>query len=110
MTSYNLINAVHTSELKDLTTDILRSEWGFDGIIMTDWVTGQGVLSKEAKYPEPHAGRVAAAGNNLFMPGAKRDYDEVLDALKTGVLSRKQLEISASYVYSMCCRLVKKDA
>jgi len=110
MTSYNLINTVHTSELKDLTTDILRCEWGFDGIVMTDWVTGQGVLSKEAKYPEPHAGKVAAAGNNLFMPGAKRDYEEVLDALKTGILSRKQLEISASYVYSMCCRLVKKDA
>lgn len=110
MTSYNLINAVHTSELKDLTTDILRCEWGFDGIVMTDWVTGQGVLSKEAKYPEPHAGKVAAAGNNVFMPGAERDYKEVLEALKTGILSRKELEISASYVYSMCCRLVKKDA
>lgn len=110
MTSYNLINAVHTSESKDLTTDILRCEWGFDGIVMTDWVTGQGVLSKEAKHPEPHAGRVAAAGNNLFMPGAKRDYEEVLDALKTGILSRKELEISASYVYSMCCRLVNRDA
>jgi len=109
MTSYNLINGVHTSQLKDLTTDILRCEWGFDGIIMTDWVTGQGVLSKEAKYPEPHAGKVAVAGNNLFMPGAKRDYEEVLDALKTGILSRKQLEISATYVYDMCCRLVKKN-
>jgi len=110
MTSYNLINGVHTSELKELTTDILRCEWGFEGIIMTDWVTGQGILSKEAKHAEPHAGRVAAAGNNLFMPGAKRDYEEVLDALNTGALSRKQLEISASYVYSMCCRLVNKDA
>ena len=77
---------------------------------MTDWVTGQGILSKEAKHAEPHAGRVAAAGNNLFMPGAKSDYEEVLDAVNTGALSRKQLEISASYVYSMCCRLVNKDA
>ena len=38
-----------------------------------------------------------------------RDYEEVLDALKTGILSRKQLEISASYVYDMCCRLVNKN-
>lgn len=37
MTSYGLLNGVHTSSLYDLTTTILREEWGFDGIVMTDW-------------------------------------------------------------------------
>ena len=108
MTSYNLINGVHTSDLKDLTEDILRCEWGYEGLVMTDWVTGQGVLSKEAKYAPPHAGKAAAAGNDLFMPGAKRDYAEILEALQNGILSRKQLEISATRVYNMSRCLVEK--
>ena len=37
MTSYGLLNGIHTSSLYDLTTTILREEWGFDGIVMTDW-------------------------------------------------------------------------
>lgn len=109
MTSYNLINGVHTSDLKDLTENILRCEWGYEGLVMTDWVTGQGVLSKEAKYAPPHAGKAAAAGNDLFMPGAKRDYAEILEALQNGILSRKQLEISATRVYNMSRCLVEKQ-
>lgn len=107
MTSYNLINGVHTSELRDLTEDILRCEWEYQGLVMTDWVTGQGILTKDAKYAPPHAGKVAAAGNDFFMPGSKKDYKEVSEALKNGLLSRKQLEISASRVYNMSRRLTK---
>jgi len=112
MTSYNLINGVHTSELVDLTEDILRCEWGYQGLVMTDWVTGQGILTKNAKYAPPHAGKVAAAGNDFFMPGSKKDYKQVTEAVKKGVLSRKQLEISASRVYNMSRYLtnVKKNS
>ena len=109
MTSYNLINGVHTSDLKDLTEDILRCEWGYEGLVMTDWVTGQGMISKVAKYAPPHAGKAAAAGNDLFMPGAKRDYKEIEEALQTGIVSRKQLEISATRVYNMSRCLVEKQ-
>jgi len=108
MTSYNLINGVHTSELHDLTEKILRCEWDYQGLVMTDWVTGQGILTKDAKYAPPHAGKVAAAGNDFFMPGSKKDYKEVLEALEEGILSRKQLEISASRVYNMSRCLTKR--
>lgn len=105
MTSYNLLNGVHTSEHKGITEDILRQEYGYQGIVMTDWVTGGGMMTKNANYPEPNAGKVAAAGGDLFMPGCKKDYQEVLDALKDGTLSRKQLEVNASRVYRMAKRL-----
>lgn len=105
MTSYNLLNGIHTSEHRGLTEDILRSEYGYKGIVMTDWVTGGGMMTKGAKYKEPNAGKVAAAGGDLFMPGCSQDYREVVEALKDGTLSRKQLEINASRVYRMAKKL-----
>lgn len=107
MTSYNLLNGVHTSEHRGITEDILRCEWGYEGIVMTDWVTGGGMLTKGARYAPPHAGKVAAAGGDLFMPGSEKDYKEVLEALGNGTLSREQLEINASRVYRMGKGLVK---
>ena len=106
MTSYNLLNGVHTSERRDLTEDILRREFGFEGIVMTDWVIAV-MNAKKGKYAAPDAGKVAAAGSDLFMPGSMKDYKEVLNGLKTGVLTRRQLEISASRMYRMIRRLVK---
>lgn len=44
MTSYNLLNGLHTANHKELLTDILRSEWGFDGLVMTDWAPPAGEI------------------------------------------------------------------
>lgn len=102
MTSYNLINGVHVSESRALCTDFLRKECGFDGLVMTDWVTAVDVFSKNAKYPAPTGDRVAMAGNDLFMPGSSREYHQILDGLKNGTVTRKQLEINASRVLKVC--------
>ena len=107
MTSYNLLNGVHTSERRDLTEDILRCEWGYEGIVMTDWVISA-MLSSKQKYPSPNAGKVAAAGGDVFMPGCQKDYEEVVAALQDGTLTREQLEINASRIYRMAQKLVKK--
>ncbi|MBQ6468891.1 MAG: glycoside hydrolase family 3 C-terminal domain-containing protein [Lachnospiraceae bacterium] len=104
MTSYNLLNGVHTSERGDLIGDILRSEFGFDGIVMTDWIVSV-MGNKKAKYDSPHADAIAAAGGDLVMPGYKRDYDEICDALFEGTLSRRQLAINASRVYRTAMKL-----
>ena len=98
MTSYNLLNGVHTSERRDLTEDYLRSECGYQGIVMTDWLTAGGFLTKNAKYPAPKASMIAAAGGDLVMPGGSGDYKDILAGLKAGVLSRTQLEINATRV------------
>ena len=105
MTSYNLLNGVHTSERRDLTSDILRGEWGFRGIVMTDWVVGMGSSKDKEAHPVPEAWKVAAAGGDLFMPGGKPDYKNVLAALKDGRLSRKQLEENAARVLRLAEKL-----
>lgn len=98
MTSYNLLNGVHTSERRDLTEDYLRSECGYRGIVMTDWLVGGDYLSKNPKYPAPAASGIAAAGGDLVMPGGSGDYKDILAALKSGKLKREQLEINATRV------------
>ena len=109
MTSYNLINGEHTSESYALTTSLLRKEWGYKGVVMTDWVIGGAFLSRNAKYPEPDAGKVAKAGCSLFMPGSKKNYEEVLNGLNKGIVSRKQLMINATYLYRTIQKLRNKE-
>ena len=98
MTSYNLLNGVHTSERRDLTEGFLRSECGYQGIVMTDWLVGGDHLSRNPKYPAPTASGIAVSGGDLVMPGGNGDYKDILAALKNGKLERKQLEINATRV------------
>ena len=100
MTSYNLLNGTHTSEHKGLVEDILRSEFGFEGIVMTDWVMDI-MTSAQSAYRNALADEVAKAGGELFMPGTKKDYHRVLQALKNGELKRERLEINASRLLRM---------
>ena len=103
MTSYNLVNGDHTAQRRDLVDDILRREFGFEGIVMTDWVTAF-TGSKDDVYPAVKPNRVAAAGGDLFMPGSQADYDDILKALRSGTLTREQLLINASRL----CRLAQE--
>jgi beta-glucosidase len=75
MTSYNKINSVHTANSRDLCTVAAREEWGFQGLIMTDWTTTnfEGGSS---------AAKCVAAGNDLTMPGLESDIREIIGAVK----------------------------
>lgn len=106
MTSYNLLNGVHTSERRDLAEDILRCEWNYEGIVMTDWVISM-FSAGDVKYAEPHAGKVAAAGGDLFMPGSEKNCKEIVEALGNGTLLREQLQVNVTRVYNMAKRLVQ---
>lgn len=97
MTSYNLLNGTHTSELSGLIRDILHCEFGYKGIVMTDWVV-TGVTNKRSRYPIADAGRVAAAGGDLFMPGSRKDAEDIRKALKRGALTENQLRKNVSRV------------
>ena len=92
MTSYNRLNGVYTPNSHDLCTKVLRNEWGFEGVVMTDWFStnpGQG----------SNAGCMRA-GNDLIMPGGGIYKGEILLAVQTGKISRSQ-------VRRCCSRVVK---
>ena len=98
MTSYNLINGVHTSESEALTKDALRSEFGHEGLIMTDWVIRGFNKDDSCKWPIAMAPKVIKAGGNVFMPGSQGDLDEILEALDKGELTRDELLINISEI------------
>ncbi len=104
MTSYNLLNGVHTSERRDLTEEILRAEFGFRGIVMTDWLVAA-LNSGKKKYPVPDAARIAAAGGDLVMPGAPEDLKALLEGLKNGTVTRRQLAVNGTRVLRMAKKL-----
>ena len=121
MTSYNLINGVHTSESVELLEVILRQEWGFDGLVMTDWVV-DGMTHSDMKHPRATAAATIKAGNELFMPGGEPDREDLLTALGRGSdarpsaaqaesddggvgLTRAELEKQAARVIRMARRL-----
>lgn len=94
MTSYNLINGVHAANCKDTCTIAARKEWGFAGIIMTDWTT-----------TSPFGGSISwkcmEAGNDLIMPGDVYDMENIRNSLKNGDLDRKDLKACVSRLISM---------
>ncbi len=81
MTSYNLVNGVHTANSRDLLTALARDEWGFAGIVMTDWGTTGSIEmnpGQEFKYGSSSAAGCVKAGNDLTMPGSQADVDEII--------------------------------
>ena len=93
MSSYNQINHVYTANSHDLLTGILRCEWGFKGLVMTDWTS----CNEKAGRPE----KCPTAGNDLIMPGSDYDKKCVMEAYETGDLSREQIRICAGRVLRM---------
>jgi len=90
MTSYNKVNHVYAPNSHDLCTKVLRNEWGFAGVVMTDWLsTEEGLAERSAAYK---------AGNDLIMPGGKATVKECLKDYKAGTLTIDEIDT--------CCRRV----
>ena len=107
MTSYNLLNGVHTSHSKALTEDILRTEFGHTGIVMTDWVVRAFGSDKSCKHDIAHIADVILAGGDIFMPGSKEDYEDLLSAVKKGTLPEDRLLESATRIVKMAKSLAE---
>ena len=80
MTSYNLVNGIHAANHRELLTDILRCEWGFRGLVMTDWGTTDGT-AQCFQYGCSNAALCVKAGNDLTMPGSQADVDAIVNAV-----------------------------
>ncbi|MBQ2505890.1 MAG: hypothetical protein II526_05930, partial [Erysipelotrichaceae bacterium] len=105
MSSYNLLNGIHTSEHQGLCIDVLRREWNYDGILMTDWIIGRDMSVKGSIYPTPDPVKVAASSHSLYMPGSKKDYEKLLNGVRDKKIPLKQLEINGSRLF----RLFKEE-
>ncbi|MDX8463158.1 beta-glucosidase family protein [Mesorhizobium humile] len=88
MSSYNRLNDVQAAENRWLLTDVLREEWGYDGVVVSDW---HGIKDRAASMN---------AGNDLDMPESAARRQELLEAVKDGRVSAKALDRS-------CLRILK---
>ena len=80
MSSYNLINGVYANENEHLLVDILRKEWGFDGLVVTDWGGNNDSVAS------------LKCGNQLEMPGNPDRPEEVIKAIENGELEESVLD------------------
>lgn len=103
MTSYNLINGIHAANNYDLCTKAARDEWGFAGVIMTDWTTTQ-------NGPDCTASGCMRAGNDLVMPGVPNDHKDIEAALKDGSLSLEQLKLSIAHLVDIVWKSNRYEA
>ena len=93
MCSYNKINGVHASDNKWLLTDVLRGEWSFDGMVVTDW----GALNDRIKGYK--------AGCDLNMPGGSKFMEKAaLEAVKNGMLSESDIDAAVERIIRLALR------
>ncbi|MFT3994738.1 MAG: glycoside hydrolase family 3 C-terminal domain-containing protein [Dysgonomonas sp.] len=108
MSSYNKINGTYTSADYNLLTTILRDEWGFRGLVMTDWFGGYSGVSNLTGYKdnsadsgEKNAYLQIKAGNDLLMPGTRQQIEQLKKNLKEGALTEQELDICVRRVLDM---------
>ncbi|MBQ6290785.1 MAG: glycoside hydrolase family 3 C-terminal domain-containing protein [Bacteroidales bacterium] len=80
MSSYNQLNGEYTQQKKDLLTTILRDEWGYNGIVMTDWGSKAGTVKS------------AWSGNDLMEPGNQTEIDRIVAGVKDGSLAIEDVD------------------
>jgi beta-glucosidase len=90
MTSYNRVNGVYTPNSHDLCTKALRNEWGFEGVVMTDWFsTNKGQADNAVAI---------ASGNDLIMPGGGSFKKGILSGLKSGKVTEEEIRRACANV------------
>lgn len=89
MSSYNLVNGQYASESYDLLTKILREDWGFKGVVMTDWWGGVNTKAQ------------VIAGNDLLMPGLLSQSDSIISGVQNGNLSEESLNTNVDRILSL---------
>ena len=93
MTAYNKINGIYAANSYDICTKVLRNEWDFDGVVMTDWFsTNKGLASNAIAMK---------AGNDLIMPGGGSFKKEILQGVKSGLIEEADVR--------RCCANVVKS-
>ena len=95
MTSFNKINGVFAAGNEDLCTHILKEEWGYKGVVVTDWGDMDVVVD---------GADAVAAGNDIVMPGGPPVIRQILQGYQEGRVSRKNLEDAVMHLLYMAER------
>ena len=90
MTGHNLVNGTNAAESYDLLTSAAREEWGFEGLVMTDWGT-TGEKPADKPYGPSNPVKCALGGTDLFMPGQKSEVEKLKAAVDNGSVSLANL-------------------
>ncbi len=86
MASYNQLNGDYTQQKKDLLTTVLRDEWGFEGMVMTDWGSKDNTV------------KAVKAGNDLMESGTPEEYERILAAVKDGTITPEELDRNVRHI------------
>lgn len=89
MSSYNKVNGTYTSESEYLLTDVLREDWGFEGLVMTDWFGGKDAAAQ------------ISAGNDLLEPGTKKQWEALTEAAENGDLPLTAIDRAAGRILTL---------
>ena len=89
MSSYNYLNGTYTSESKELQTTLLRDEWGFQGMVMTDWFGGKDAVAQ------------MEAGNDMLQPGLPKQYEAIVKGVQDGTLDEAVLDRNVRRILEM---------
>lgn len=95
MSSYNKINGTYTSESRDLLTTVLRDEWKYNGIVMTDWFGGTDIVKQ------------VHAGNDLLMPGTPQQKEAILKNIKEGKLAISDVDVNVKRILELILKTPK---
>ena len=89
MSSYNHINGTYASENTDLLSTLLRDEWNFEGMVVTDWFGGKDAVTQ------------MIAGNDMLQPGRANQYDMIIEGVKSGKLDESILNRNVKRVLEL---------
>jgi beta-glucosidase len=92
MSSYNRLNGPYTSESEALLKGVVRDDWGYDGVVMTDWFGGRDAVAQ------------MKAGNELLMPGTPNQRKALLEALESGALPEADLDRNVELILELVKR------
>ncbi|NDJ59115.1 glycosyl hydrolase [Enterobacteriaceae bacterium 4M9] len=97
MSSYNRLNGVQTSQNAFLLRQVLRDEWGYDGLVMSDWY---GVKDRPASL---------LAGNDLAMPETARDKKTLREAIESGALTQATVDAACARMLTLLDKVQKNQ-
>ena len=101
MAAYNKINGTYCTNNYDLLVDILRNEWGFDGLVMSDWDAMKADREDPMKAASSDVLQAADAGCDLVMPGREDQIVALKQGLKEGLVQRKDAERSGARILDL---------